>query len=97
MWGAIIVGAYAITVASFTNVSDELVNLKMLSRSLDQASRVVFYANELALDNVGVDAWVFEEGVSQTLWCPGDSWCYPACSIRPRAWVCTQTSSLLTM
>ncbi|KXZ48338.1 hypothetical protein GPECTOR_28g744 [Gonium pectorale] len=49
-WGALIVIIYLVSYLQFAGVEESLVNLKMFERSTAQASRVMYYANELALE-----------------------------------------------
>ena len=49
VWGILILLSYAIGIASLKGLNDDLINVKLVERSLGQASRVTFYANELAL------------------------------------------------
>lgn len=50
-WGLLILASYIICLYLAVNVSEDLVSLKLQSRSMGQASRVLFYSNEVALMN----------------------------------------------
>ena len=50
-WGLLILASYIICLYVTNNVSEDLVSLKMQSRSMGQASRALFYSNEVALMN----------------------------------------------
>ncbi|GIL79405.1 hypothetical protein Vretimale_18290 [Volvox reticuliferus] len=49
-WGIIIVVIYLVSYLQFAGVEESLVNLKMFERSTAQASRTMYYINELALE-----------------------------------------------
>ncbi|KAG2487286.1 hypothetical protein HYH03_014127 [Edaphochlamys debaryana] len=49
-WGVLIVIIYLVSYLQFASVETSLVNLKMFQRSTAQASRCMYYANELALE-----------------------------------------------
>ncbi|GLI68263.1 hypothetical protein VaNZ11_012618, partial [Volvox africanus] len=50
-WGAIIAVIYLVSYLQFAGVEESLVNLKMFERSTAQASRTMYYVNELALES----------------------------------------------
>jgi hypothetical protein len=51
LWGLVILASYIICLYLANNVAQDLVSLKMQSRSMGQTSRVLFYSNEVALMN----------------------------------------------
>ena len=50
-WGLLILASYIICLYLTNSVTADLVNLKLQSRSMGQASRVLFYSNEVSLMN----------------------------------------------
>ncbi len=52
-WGALVVLLYGISFASFNSMNGKLVAIKLVRRTVAQESRLVYYATEAALGQVG--------------------------------------------
>lgn len=58
VWAVTMLILYAATTVSLTSVGSKLVDLKLLERSMDQASRTIYYAAEVALATVRTPAGI---------------------------------------